>query len=205
LREKTGKQLIRHSPGFTNYRNYRESKQYKYSFMDHRYPIGTYVPQPFSHVQKEQWLLDLQFLPDELEMAVQNLDEAQLDTPYREGGWKVKQLVHHVADSHINAYTRFKLGLTENNPTIRPYEEKEWAKLADVELLPVNVSLTLLHALHLRWVMAIKNLTEEQWERTVFHPEQKKKLSLWELLGMYAWHGKHHVAHILALRERNNW
>lgn len=173
--------------------------------MDHRYPIGHYVPEAFSNTQKEKWLLDLQFLPDDLETAVQNLDEAQLNTAYREGGWTVKQLVHHVADSHINAYTRFKLGLTENNPTIKPYEEKEWAKLDDVELLPINVSLTLLHALHLRWVAAIRKLSEEQWERTVFHPEQKKQISLWELLGMYAWHGKHHVAHILALRERKGW
>src|SRR5437016_11944285 len=93
-----------------------------------RYPMGKYAPQPFSHEQKEQWLLDLKFLPDELEIAIQNLDEAQLHTPYREGGWTVRQLVHHVADSHINAYTRFKLALTEDNPSIKTYEEKDWAK-----------------------------------------------------------------------------
>ena len=172
---------------------------------DPRYPMGKYIPQPFSHEQKEQWLLDLKFLPSELEIAIQNLDEEQLHTPYREGGWTVKQLVHHVADSHINAYVRFKLALTEDNPAIKPYEEKDWAKLSDVEAVPINVSLTLLHALHQRWVAAVKDISEAQWERTVFHPEQKKEMSLWYLLGMYAWHGKHHVRHITALRERKGW
>jgi len=172
---------------------------------DLRYPIGKYAAQPFSHEQKEKWLLDLTFLPEELELSVQNLDAHQLQTPYREGGWTVQQLVHHVADSHMNAYIRFKLGLTENNPPIKPYEEKEWAKLADVEALPINVSLTLLHALHKRWVAAIKDISEEQWQRTLFHPEHKKEMSLWYLLGMYAWHGKHHVKHITALRERMGW
>lgn len=172
---------------------------------DIRYPIGKYAPQPFSQKQKEKWLLDIQFLPSDLELAVQNLDAAQLETPYREGGWTVKQLVHHVADSHINAYVRFKLGLTENNPSIKPYEEKEWANLNDIDLVPINVSLTLLHALHQRWVATLKDLNDEQWERTVFHPEHKIEISLWHLLGMYAWHGRHHVNHILALRERKNW
>ena len=172
---------------------------------DLSYPIGKYIPQPFSQEQKEEWLLDLKFLPDHLELAVQNMDEAQLQTPYREGGWQVQQLVHHIADSHMNAYIRFKLGMTENNPTIRPYEEKEWAKLDDVFALPINISLTLLHALHQRWVTAIKNLSDDQWERTVFHPEHKKEISLWHLLGMYAWHGRHHVRHITALKERMGW
>ena len=121
-----------------------------------RYPTGKYQPQPFSEKQKEKWLNDLKFLPQELELAIQNLDEAQLQTPYREDGWTVQQLVHHVADSHINAYMRFKLGLTENNPPIKPYEEKEWAKLDDVNTVPINVSITLLHALHRRWVATIK-------------------------------------------------
>jgi len=172
---------------------------------DLRYPMGKYLPQPFSHEQKEKWLLDLQFFPDSLELSIHNLDAHQLQTPYREGGWTVQQLVHHVADSHMNAYIRFKLGLTENNPPIKPYEEKEWVKLNDVEALPINVSLTLLHALHQRWVAAIKNLSEDQWERTVYHPEHKINMSLWYLLGMYAWHGRHHVKHITALRERMGW
>ena len=172
---------------------------------DLKYPIGKFAPQPFSHKQKEEWLLDIKFLPEELEMAITNLDAQQLQTPYREGGWTVQQLVHHVADSHMNAYIRFRLGLTENNPTIKPYEEKEWALLADVNTVPINVSLTLLHALHQRWYATIKDLREDQWERTVFHPEQKKEMSLWMLLGLYAWHGKHHVKHITSLRERNSW
>lgn len=172
---------------------------------DLRYPIGKYELQPFSQRQKEKWLLDLRFLPDELEAAILNLDEEQFQTPYRPGGWTVVQVVHHVADSHINAYTRFKLGLTEDNPVIKPYEEGDWANLADVQAVAVNVSVTLLHALHQRWVAAIKDLTDEQWQRTVYHPGQKATLSLWQLLGSYAWHGKHHVAHITSLRERMKW
>ena len=172
--------------------------------MDPRYPIGKYEPKPYSQQQKEQWLNDLKFLPTDLEMAVTNLDEFQLDTPYREGGWTVKQLVHHVADSHSNAYIRFKLGLTEDNPPVKPYNEKEWALLNDVQTVPINVSFTWLHAMHQRWVASIRDLTDEQWQRTVLHP-QHKEISLWFLLGMYAWHGKHHTAHITSLREQNNW
>jgi len=172
---------------------------------DPRYPIGKYEPQPFSEKQKEEWLNDLKFLPEELERAINNLDAFQLSTPYREGGWQVKQLVHHIADSHMNAYIRFKLGLTEDTPVIKPYEEKEWAKLADNETVPVNVSITLLHALHQRWYATIKDLTQDEFERTVVHPEHGRKMTLWFLLGMYAWHGKHHVAHILELLKNKNW
>ena len=172
--------------------------------IDPRYPIGKYEPQVFSHEQKEKWLLDLKFLPEDLEQALQNLDEHQLNTAYREDGWTVHQLVHHVADSHMNAYMRFKLGLTENAPTIKPYNEKEWAKLADNNV-PVNVSLTLLHALHQRWVALIKDMTETDFERTVIHPEHGRVMSLWFLLGLYAWHGKHHTKHITSLRESKGW
>lgn len=173
--------------------------------IDPRYPIGKYEPQPYSEKQKQAWLLDLQFLPEALERSITNLDQAQLDTPYREGGWTVRQLVHHVADSHMNAYIRFKLGLTEDKPTIKPYEEQEWALLADNQLVPINVSLTLLHALHLRWVATIKDLSEEQWNRLVVHPAANREMSLWFLLGLYAWHGNHHVAHITTLRENKQW
>jgi uncharacterized damage-inducible protein DinB len=173
--------------------------------MTNQYPIGKYEPKPFSEKQKEEWLLDIKFLPEELERAILNLDKAQLDTPYREGGWTVQEVVHHVADSHMNAYCRFKLGLTEDNPTIKPYLEKEWTKLSDVAAIPVNVSVTLLHALHLRLYAAIKDLRDDQWERKVFHPESKREMSLWFLLGLYAWHGKHHTAHITTLRETKNW
>jgi len=117
---------------------------------DLRYPIGKYEPQEFSQKLKEQWIADIKFLPNAIENAVRNLDEKQLHTPYREGGWTVHQLVHHVADSHMNAYIRFKLGYTEDNPTIKPYEENAWAETADVKNLPINISVTLLYALHQR-------------------------------------------------------
>jgi uncharacterized damage-inducible protein DinB len=172
---------------------------------DPRYPTGKYEPQTFSAVRKEKWLADIKFLPEELERAVLNLDAHQLDTPYREGGWTVRQLVHHVADSHMNAYIRFKLGLTEDNPTIKPYDEKEWAKLPDNERVPINVSLTLLHALHQRWYEIIRDLPDAAYERTVVHPEHGRQMSLWFLLGLYAWHGKHHTAHITSLRESQGW
>lgn len=173
--------------------------------MDLRYPIGKYEPQPFSDRQKREWLQDIQFLPGLIEAAIENLDEQQLNTPYRDGGWNVRQVVHHVADSHINAYTRFKLCLTEDNPTIKPYDENAWAKLADVDAVPINISITLLYTLHTRMHSTIRDTTNEQWNRTVFHPESKKTMSLWFLLGMYAWHGKHHTAHITSLRERKGW
>lgn len=172
---------------------------------DPRYPIGPYTPQPYSPGQKEQWLADIRFLPNGLEHAVQNLDEQQLQTPYRDGGWTVHQVVHHVADSHMNAYIRFKLGYTEQNPAIKPYEEKAWATTADVQHLPVNVSITLLYALHQRWYAFLNSFTEQDWQKTVYHPEHKKELTLWYLLGMYAWHGRHHTAHITNLRDSKGW
>lgn len=172
---------------------------------DLRYPIGKYVPEVFSHSSKEKKLMEIEFLPSDLEMAILNLDAHQLQTPYRPGGWTVHQLVHHIADSHLNAYIRFKVGLTEDYPTIKTYDENLWTNLADVEILPVNISITLLFALHKRWLAAIKDLTETQWERVVFHPEQKRDMSLWDLLCLYSWHGKHHVKHITALRERMKW
>lgn len=173
--------------------------------MDLRYPIGEFDHQPYSPALKRNALQDIQFLPGLLESAIENLDEYQLNTPYRDGGWTVKQLVHHVADSHINAYMRFKLALTESTPTIKPYDEKLWANLKDVENVPVNISITLLYTLHTRWHAAILHLTDEEWKRSIYHPEHKKEFSLWHLLDMYAWHGKHHVAHITSLIERKGW
>lgn len=172
---------------------------------DLRYPIGQYMPEPYSENKREEWLADIQFLPQAIEQAILNLDEAQLQTPYRDGGWTIHQLVHHVADSHLNAYCRFKLGYTETTPAIRPYDEKEWAKTTDVQTLPVNISITLLHALHLRWHTFLKSFTGADFQRTVYHPEHKKEFTLWHFLGMYAWHSRHHVAHITALRQRKNW
>jgi len=170
-----------------------------------QYPIGKYSPQPFSQQQLTGWLLDIRFLPQHLEHAILNLDEAQLATPYRPEGWTVHQLIHHVADSHMNAYIRFKLGVTEEVPVIKTYDEAAWANLADTDNLPVNVSLTLLHALHMRWMEVLKSITEAQWERTVFHPGLNTSVTLWHLLGMYAWHGRHHTAHVTVLREQMKW
>ena len=172
---------------------------------DLRYPIGKYIVQPFSEKLLGEWLTDIKNLPQHLENAVLNLDEVQLNTPYRDGGWTVKQVVHHVADSHMNAYIRFKLGLTEDKPTIKPYDENAWAQMADTKNIPVNISLTLLHALHIRWYEVLKNISEADFNRTVFHPEYKKEMTLWFLLGMYAWHGRHHTAHVTTLRERMKW
>jgi hypothetical protein len=172
--------------------------------MDPRFPIGKYEAKPFSAEQKEKWLTDILFLPRQLEMAILNLDEQQLETPYREEGWTVRQVIHHVADSHMNAFIRCKLALTETNPTIKPYEEALWAEQSDYKLA-VNISLTLLHALHNRWYDLLKHVKEEEWNRTVVHPQHNKQMTLWFLLGMYAWHGHHHTAHITSLRERMSW
>jgi hypothetical protein len=172
---------------------------------DLRYPIGKFQPQEYSEELKEELLSDIKFLPQLLENAVSNLDEHQMQTPYRAGGWTVHQVVHHVADSHINAYIRFKLGYTENNPTIKPYEEKLWASTADVQNLPVNISITLLHALHSRMHEFLQHFSETDWYKTIYHPEHQKQITLWDLLGMYSWHGRHHTAHISKLREKMNW
>src|SRR6476661_5448153 len=155
---------------------------------DPRYPVGKYEPKPYSDELKEQWLSDIRFFPDSLENAIQNLDEQQLQTPYREGGWTVHQLVHHIADSHMNAYMRFKLGYTEETPTIKTYDENLWVATADVKNIPVNVSTTLLFALHQRWYELLKNFTNEDWQKEIFHPQQQKNISLWNLMGIYAWH-----------------
>ena len=175
------------------------------TIIDQRYPIGQIESRPFSQQQKEDWIADIRFLPQLIEQAVQNLDDTQLHTPYREGGWSVHQLVHHVADSHMNAFIRFKLGLTEDAPTIKPYDENLWVRTDDVSKLPINLSITLLFALHERWVALLQSISDQEWTRRVYHPEQKKELSLWDLLAMYAWHGRHHTAHITALRERMGW
>jgi uncharacterized damage-inducible protein DinB len=173
--------------------------------IDPRYPIGKSIAAPFDEKTKESLLSDILFLPRQLEYAILNLDEAQLSVPYREGGWTIKQVVHHVADSHMNAYIRFKLGLTEEQPTIKPYMEERWAELPDTFSTPINMSLTLLHALHHRWYELLKLMDRAQWDRTVMHPEHGKIITLWQLLGIYAWHGKHHTAHITNLRRQMGW
>lgn len=172
---------------------------------DLSFPIGKHEARPYSDKQRDEWIRDIMLLPGDIEFAIQNLDEGQLDTPYREGGWTLRQVVHHVADSHMNAYIRFKLGLTEDAPVIKPYDQDAWAGLADISEIPVNVSITLLHALHLRWASVLRSIEGDQWERRVVHPEYGKEMSLWYLLGLYAWHGRHHVGHIRSLRNRMNW
>jgi DinB superfamily len=171
---------------------------------DPRYPIGRYEPKPYSESQKKEWLNNVRLLPTELENSIQNLDAAHLHSPYREGGWTIHQLVHHVADSHINAYIRFKLALTEDHVTVKSYEEQFWAELADVQNIPVNISITLLHALHTRLYAAIKDLSIDQWDRDLNYPGKKDPVNVWFLLGLYSWHGKHHTAHILSYRQANN-
>ena len=177
--------------------------------LDLRYPIGKvsdiYSNEEYDEKIKDACLRDISNLPGLLEHAILNLDEHQLNTTYRPGGWTVKQVVHHVADSHINAYCRFRLGLTEEHPTIRGYEEAAWAELQDARNMPVNISLTLLHALHRRWSNLLESMTEEQWQRLYFHPEHKKSAPLWKLAQTYSWHGRHHTAHITSLRERMGW
>ena len=173
--------------------------------VDLRYPIGKHQMVPFSQEEKEARLADILFLPRMLEYAVLNLNDDQIQTPYRDGGWTVNQVIHHVADSHMNAFIRFKLGLTEDNPTIKPYIQSSWSETADVIAVPVNLSITLLHSLHHRWYELLKTITDEQWERTIYHPEQERKITLWELLLIYAWHGKHHAAHVTNLREQMSW
>lgn len=178
---------------------------------DLRYPIGKVKDQPFNEKEsfdedaKSFYLSDIEMLPSLLEHAVINLDEHQLQTPYRPDGWTIQQVVHHVADSHMNAFIRLKLGLTEDNPTIKPYDEAAWANLSDTKNLPINISLTLLHALHKKLYEVLANMSEKDWEKTVFHPQQNRTLTLWNLLATYSWHGKHHTAHITKLRERMGW
>ncbi|QMU27888.1 YfiT family bacillithiol transferase [Adhaeribacter radiodurans] len=168
-----------------------------------RYPIGIYTPKPNVPIEElKKYIQDITHLPAQLRKAVKDLSEKELDTPYRPGGWTVRQTVNHIADSHINSYTRFKLALTEDKPVIKTYEEHLWAELEDGKYAPVNMSLLLLEALHLRWVMLLESLTPEQWQRVFVHPTLGE-VNLSNAVGLYSWHGQHHVAHITELRKRN--
>ena len=143
--------------------------------------------------------------PDDLRRAVQRLSAEQLDTPYRPGGWTVRQVAHHVPDSHLNAYARFKLALTEDMPTIKPYDEARWAELADSRETPIETSLTLLESLHDRWVRLLRAMKPAEYARQINHPEWASPMSLDVVLALYAWHGPHHVAHVTSLRSRMGW
>jgi uncharacterized damage-inducible protein DinB len=172
---------------------------------DARYPIGKFsYDGNLTENQKGTFLDEIAQTPARLRAAVKGLSSDQLDTPHRPGGWTVRQVVHHVPDSHLNAYVRFKLALTEDVPTIKPYAEDRWAELADTKATPVEVSLTLLDSLHDRWVRLLRALTTEEWKRTFRHPDLGP-MTLEKTLAIYAWHGQHHVAHITALRERESW
>lgn len=173
---------------------------------DLRYPIGQfrYEGAP-DQPRREQWIEEIAAAPAKLRAVVAGLSSQQLDTPYRDGGWTVRQVVHHLPDSHLNAYTRIKLALTEDEPTIRPYEEARWAELPDARSGPVELSLTLLDVLHQRWVLLLRSLRPDDFRRRFRHPEHGRLFELDEAVAMYAWHGRHHVAHITSLRRRMRW
>ena len=171
---------------------------------DPRYPVGKFsYSGPLSAEQKRAYLDNIEQTPPRMRATVRGLSDAQLDTPYREGGWTIRQVVHHVPDSHMNSYIRFKLGLTEENPTIKPYLEDRWAELLDSQQ-PIEVSLVMLESLHRRWMVILRNLVEADWKRTFTHPELGP-MTLEKNLALYSWHGRHHVAHITSLRERMGW
>jgi hypothetical protein len=171
-----------------------------------RYPIGRYARVETNDIEAhDSWISAIDILPRFLDACIENLDAAQLQTPYRPGGWTAQQVIHHIADSHMNAYIRMKLALTEEAPVINPYDENLWAVMPDVESVPVNISITLVHALHRRWVAVLRSLTPEQWNRSYYHPEQKAFVALWQMTHLYAWHGRHHVEQIMHLRRRMNW
>jgi hypothetical protein len=174
--------------------------------MDLRYPIGPFEwkGQTLTAAERGRFIGEIAEAPEKLREALTGLSEDRLETPYRPGGWTVRQVAHHIPDSHLNAYIRFKLALTEPEPELRTYEESEWAKLADVKSEPVEVSVRLLEALHRRWVALLVSLGTADFARTARHPSWGV-IPLDFLLAQYAWHGRHHVAHITSLRERMGW
>ena len=172
---------------------------------DPRFPIGKFhYDGPPTESQRADLIANVEQTPAALREAVKGLSPQQLDTPYRDGGWTVRQLAHHVPDSHMNAYIRYKLALTEDEPTIKPYAEDRWAQLADTQATPVEVSLVLLDSLHTRWVSLLRSLKPEDWKRKFNHPEAGV-MSLEKSLALYAWHGHHHVAHVTELKKRMGW
>lgn len=172
---------------------------------DPRYPIGTFEHTgDVSKARRDEWVRVIATAPQQFRAAVDGLSDAQLDTRYREGGWTIRQVVHHVADSHINSYIRYRLALTEDNPTIKPYAEDRWAELADARSADVAVSLNLIESVHARWVMLLERMSDEDWSRSFFHPE-RGTVRLDATAGLYAWHCRHHLAHITLTRERNGW
>ncbi len=173
---------------------------------DLRYPLGKFERRDSLTPEERRALIDqIAATPQRMRDAVRGLSDPQLDTPYREGGWTVRQVVHHVPDSHMNAYVRLKLALTEDSPTIKPYEEAEWAKLSDSRDTPIETSLQLLEALHKRWATLLRSMIDSDFRRTFRHPEHEGSVTIDWLVALYAWHGRHHTAHITSLRERMKW
>ncbi|HEY0054670.1 MAG TPA: putative metal-dependent hydrolase [Pedobacter sp.] len=163
-----------------------------------RYPIGRYFPpETISNIQLQNWIDEIEQLPLLLRKATDNLSDKVLNIPYRPEGWTLRQVIHHLADSHINAYIRFKLAVTEDNPTIKPYFEDRWAKTSDSNDGNIDLSLNLLEALHKRWVLFLRSMSQEDWIKTYYHPANNRSAALKEVAGLYAWHGNHHLNHIL--------
>ena len=168
-----------------------------------KYPIGRYIkPDTYTPQLLHEWIAAIQALPSWMDACIENLDHEHLQISYREGGWTIQQVVHHIADSHMNAYIRLKLALTEDNPTVKPYNENAWAALPDTQAVPVNISVTMLHTLHRRMVALLNHMQAHEWERTYYHPEHKRNFPVWEMAAMYAWHSRHHTEHIRQLRVK---
>jgi uncharacterized damage-inducible protein DinB len=174
-------------------------------FNDLKYPVGEFRAEAaLPDAQLEQCLKTIEDTPASLRGAVKGLTEAQLDTPYRDGGWTVRQVIHHVADSHMQSYSRFRFALTEAEPVIKPYDEATWAELPDAKTAPIELSLLLLDALHARWMILLRSLDDAALARVFVHPEMGS-VPLLKAVQLYAWHGRHHTAHITRLRERSHW
>ncbi len=162
-----------------------------------KYPVGRFEwPENLSSDEINQYIREIEQLPERVRKTVEDLTDTQLKTCYRKGGWTVRQVVHHLADSHMNSYIRFKLALTEDNPTIKPYLEASWAELEDGRDAPVDISLDILESVHKRMVLMLRSMTDEQLKRTFFHPETNRSHELENVIALYAWHGRHHLAHI---------
>jgi hypothetical protein len=172
--------------------------------MDLRYPVGPFkIEGEMTSELINNWIAEIENAPRLLKEAVKDLQDHQLDTPYRPGGWTVRQVVHHLPDSHLNSYIRLKLALTEDKPVIKPYQENKWAELPDSNL-PVDVSLQLMEAIHSRWVSILITLSPTELEKTFYHPESGEN-SIASMIALYAWHSRHHIAHITSLRNRLGW
>lgn len=173
--------------------------------MDNQYPIGPFkAPSAYTPSALAEFIQQIEKLPELLRVTVGGLSPDQLDTPYRDGGWTVRQVIHHLPDSHLNAYVRMKWTLTESTPLIKAYNEKGWAETAEVKLNP-EISLALLQALHTKWVALMRNLSSTDLKREFTHPESKTNQSLERMIALYAWHGNHHLAHITTLKEKMGW